>query len=83
MKDLPQNNSSEQLLDTNHGFIEQSPPEDRANNIEVVDHLYTTHIFQLNSVLSNNAKPCFEASSTSTTQKTFPQYHSESKFVKY
>lgn len=33
MKDLPQNNSSEQLLDTNHGFTEQSPPEDRANNI--------------------------------------------------
>jgi len=33
MKDLPQNNSSEQLLDTNHGFIEQSPPEDRAEDI--------------------------------------------------
>lgn len=33
MKDLPQNNSSDQLLDTNHGFIEQSPPEDSAEDI--------------------------------------------------
>lgn len=59
------------VLLPNNSFMQQNSLKDRKNTLSL-QLVYTRHIFQLNSLWSDNAMLHFEASSTTTTQKVLP-----------